>query len=86
MIRHFPTAMSHCLYARVSMKGVICVEINVREDRKIVDIWLTNEEKNDPTVRERLKEMCNGTMTIDSKPNDGTKVVLRIPVSEEMNR
>jgi len=37
-------------------------------------------------VRERLKEMCNGTMTIDSKPNDGTKVVLRIPVSEEMNR
>lgn len=37
-------------------------------------------------VRERLKEMCNGTMTIDSKPNNGTKVVLRIPVSEEMNR
>ena len=33
------------------------MEINVREDRKIVDIWLTNEEKNDPTVRERLKEI-----------------------------
>lgn len=33
------------------------MEINVREDRKIVDIWLTNEEKNDPTVKERLKEI-----------------------------
>lgn len=37
-------------------------------------------------VRERLKQMCNGTMTIDSKPNEGTRVVLRIPTSEEMNK
>ena len=33
------------------------MEINIREDRKIVDIWLTNAEKNDPVVKERLKQI-----------------------------
>ena len=32
------------------------MEINVRDDKKIVDIWLTNAEKKDPAVRESLKE------------------------------
>lgn len=31
------------------------MEMNVRDDRKIVDIWLTNAEKNDPKIREGLK-------------------------------
>ena len=37
-------------------------------------------------VRERLEQMCNGTMTIDSKPDEGTRVVLRIPASKETNK
>lgn len=31
------------------------VEINVRNDNKIVEIWLTGEEKQDISLRERLK-------------------------------
>ena len=37
-------------------------------------------------VRERLEQMCGGTMTIDSRPGEGTRVVLRIPVREETAR
>jgi hypothetical protein len=31
------------------------LEINVREDCQTVEVWLTNTEKNNPAVRERLK-------------------------------
>lgn len=31
------------------------MEINVRDDRKIVEVWLTNQEKQDETLREQLK-------------------------------
>ena len=37
-------------------------------------------------VRERLEQMCHGSMEIDSKPNEGTRITIRIPVSKEMNR
>lgn len=33
------------------------LEINVRDDRKIVDIWLTNEEQQDQALREKLKSL-----------------------------
>ena len=33
------------------------MEINVRDDRKIVDIWLTNEEQQDQLLREKLKPL-----------------------------
>lgn len=33
------------------------MEINVRDDKKIVDIWLTNAEKNDPVLREGLNDI-----------------------------
>ena len=33
------------------------MEINVRDDRKIVDIWLTNEEQQDQALREKLKPL-----------------------------
>ncbi len=36
-------------------------------------------------VRERLAQMCHGQMEIDSRPDEGTKIVLTIPVDEEMN-
>ncbi len=31
------------------------MEINVRDDQQLVEVWLTNAEKNDPAVREQLK-------------------------------
>ena len=33
------------------------MEINIRENDKIVEIWLTNAEKNDPTVQAKLKPL-----------------------------
>ena len=30
------------------------MEINVRDDRKIVEVWLTNEEQQDQTLRKKL--------------------------------
>lgn len=34
------------------------MEINVRDDIKVVDIWLTQEEKQDTALREQLKPLC----------------------------
>ena len=35
----------------------IPLEINVRDDRKIVEVWLTNEEQQDQAIRESLKPL-----------------------------
>jgi hypothetical protein len=31
------------------------LEINVRDDRKIMEVWLTNQEKQDESLKEWLK-------------------------------
>lgn len=31
------------------------MEVNVHEKEKLVEVWLTNAEKNDPAVQEHLK-------------------------------
>ena len=33
------------------------MEINVRDSSKIVEVWLTREEKRDARLRERLRKM-----------------------------
>lgn len=33
------------------------MEINVRKDAKIVEVWLTNAEKQDQALREKLKPL-----------------------------
>ena len=33
------------------------MEISIRNAQKIVEVWLTNAEKNDPTVAARLKPL-----------------------------
>lgn len=33
------------------------MEINVRHDNKIVEVWLTNEEKKDSNLREALNPL-----------------------------
>lgn len=36
------------------------MEINVRDDSKLVEIWLTNKEKGDAALREQLKPLYRG--------------------------
>ena len=33
------------------------MEINVRDDKKIVEVWLTNAEKGDPKIEASLKPL-----------------------------
>lgn len=33
------------------------MEMNVRDEQKTVDIWLTNAEKNDPEIRRSLEDI-----------------------------
>ncbi|MCD7801411.1 MAG: hypothetical protein LUH09_00620 [Clostridiales bacterium] len=33
------------------------MEINVRDDKKLVNVWLTNGEKNDPQIQAQLREL-----------------------------
>lgn len=33
------------------------MEINVRDDKQMVEVWLTNEEKNDMNLRASLKDI-----------------------------
>lgn len=33
------------------------MEMNVKDDQKLIEIWLTNAEKIDPVLREGLKEI-----------------------------
>ncbi len=42
---------------RVVKGGRFYLEMNVRDDQKLVEIWLTNAEKIDPVLREGLKEI-----------------------------
>ena len=39
------------------MERDICLEINVRDSSKIVEVWLTREEKQNIYLRERLKPL-----------------------------
>lgn len=45
--------------------------LNIQEDDK-VHIGISN-------VRSRIHDMCNGTISVDSKPGEGTKVVIILP-------
>lgn len=42
---------------KVVKGGRFYLEMNVRDDQKLVEIWLTNAEKIDPVLREGLKEI-----------------------------
>ncbi len=34
------------------------MELNVHDNTRIVEVWLTNAEKNDPAVQARLNDLC----------------------------
>lgn len=33
------------------------MELSINDERKTVEVWLSNEEKNNPAVRQRLKPL-----------------------------
>jgi len=33
------------------------LEISINDERRTVEVWLSNEEKSDPTVQQRLKPL-----------------------------
>ena len=37
-------------------------------------------------VKERLRTLCSGTMTIESEPDKGTRITLRIPLGEKTDK
>ena len=49
-----PPRSGYCLCGRERGTGL---EINVRDSSKIVEVWLTGEEKQDAGLRERLKPL-----------------------------
>lgn len=62
-------------------------EIVVSDNGIGFDISKTNNSKGThigiKNVRERLEKLCGGTMTVDSVPDKGTTVTIRIPKTEE---
>ena len=38
-------------------KRDLYMEINVNENKKIVEVWLSNEEKNNGLIKDKLKEL-----------------------------
>ncbi len=62
-------------------------EIVVSDNGIGFDISKTNNSKGThigiKNVRERIEKLCGGTMTVDSVPDKGTTVTIRIPKTEE---
>ena len=36
----------------------MALEIHIRDDQKLVEIWLNRREREDPELRNRLKPLC----------------------------
>lgn len=34
------------------------MELNVQDDKKLVEVWLTNQERDNLALRERLRPLC----------------------------
>lgn len=72
--------MEHCRYY-VSIEKVRFPDMEITFD---LERW--NEDKKHiglRNIRERLKAMCDGTLTIESVPGKGTKVLVQIPKKEK---
>ena len=89
-------AIRHGVRIRTEEGGIVtvityreprCHVIEIRDNGKGFDVSaLENAEGQHiglRNVRDRLEQMCQGTMDIDSKPGEGTVIVIRLPVKEE---
>ena len=64
-----------------------CHEIIIADNGKGFDIAKLEESGGShigiQNVRERIEQICGGTLEIESRPDEGTTVTIRIPVREE---
>ena len=63
-----------------------CYEIEVRDTGAGFDTSLPIDEKKHvgiSNIRQRLKHLCNGTLTIESGIGQGTTAIIQIPKNEE---
>ena len=80
---------------RIREQGLIRVSSSCEGDVYEIIVWdngsgfqQKSDHENDPyhigiqNVRERIESMCGGTMEVETFPNDGTIVTIKIPVKE----
>ena len=63
-----------------------CYEIEIRDTGAGFDTTLHIDEHKHvgiSNIRQRLKHLCNGTLTISSKIGEGTTAIIQIPKTEE---
>ena len=81
---------------RIRKEGVVTVstrktpaghEITVRDNGKGFDVNAAQEDGGSHiglrNVRERVEQMCGGTLTIESAPDRGTVVTIHLPQRTE---
>jgi sensor histidine kinase YesM len=78
---------------RIREQGLIRVSSSCEGDVYEIIVWdngsgfqQKSDHENDPfhigiqNVRERIESMCGGSMEVETFPNDGTIVTIKIPV------
>lgn len=82
-IRHGVRERKQGLVTVSARLGEGCHEIVIRDNGKGFDAGIIDRADGSHigvrNVRERLERLCNGTMTIESVPGEGTAITLRIP-------
>ena len=63
-----------------------CYEIEIRDTGAGFDTTLPIDKHKHvgiSNIRQRLKHLCNGTLSIESRIGEGTTAIIRIPKAEE---
>ena len=89
-------AIRHGVRIRTEEGGVVTVityrepqfhVIEIRDNGAGFDISAVDQKEGKHiglrNVRDRLEQMCQGTMTIDSRIGEGTDIVIHLPIGEE---
>jgi len=83
-IRHGVRIRKQGLVTVATRRGENFHEIVIRDNGKGFDVDLPPQGKGThiglKNVRERLEKLCNGTLTVESVPGEGTTVTVRIPL------
>ena len=82
-IRHGVRIRQNGLVTVAARKGAACHEIIISDNGKGFDPAALEtgggEHIGIRNVRERVESMCGGSLTVDSRPGEGTTVTIRIP-------
>ena len=84
-IRHGVRIRQNGLVTVATRKGAACHEIIISDNGKGFDPAALEQigqaHIGIRNVRERIESMCGGSLTVDSRPDEGTTVTIRIPFS-----